>query len=167
TQTSRRVIEYTYLPRAGMKLEGRELALSIFLPQSKTFKKVVLKIPEIEVVGTASTAKVEEPKKSNESTVAAVPSAKKIEKKLTPLSPFGTIQRMTRVLSSQQLLLAIACLIFLLSLASNLTLNRKSSDNNYWQNYRKYIAGGFDYKNYLHFLAQICPKDITEIENIF
>src|SRR5690606_25073030 len=48
---SRRIIEYTYLPRANMSIPSRQLELSYFLPDKKEYKSIKIEIPAVQVVG--------------------------------------------------------------------------------------------------------------------
>lgn len=161
---SRKVIEYTYLPRGQMSLPARVLKLSVFLPDQKTYKTYDIQIPELTVVGgVAATTQPQPP--AQESPVKTMPIFKEtVSVPKTPVSPFGMLNSKVYLFTNAQILLAIAALIFGFALFSNLSLTRDSTRLEIWRLYKKNVARGVDYKGLLHFLLAVFPNSKSDLE---
>lgn len=161
---SRKVIEYTYLPRGQMSLPARVLKLSVFLPDQKTYKTYDIQIPELTVVGgVAATTQPQPP--AQESPVKTIPIFKEtVSVPKTPVSPFGMLNSKVYLFTNAQILLAIAALIFCFALFSNLSLTRDSTRLEIWRLYKKNVARGVDYKGLLHFLLAVFPNSKSDLE---
>src|SRR5690606_38109190 len=108
---SRKVIEYTYLPRGQMKIAARTLKLSVFLPDQKSYKTHDIQIPELVVVG--GVAAPSQPSSPSEETTTTNVVAPKITVTvpITPVSPFGILNSRVLQFSYMQIALAISAII--------------------------------------------------------
>src|SRR5690606_22794522 len=161
---SRKVIEYTYLPRGQMKIAARTLKLSVFLPDQKSYKTYDIQIPELVVVG--GVAAPSQPSSPSEETTTTNVVAPKITVTvpITPVSPFGILNSRVLQFSYMQIALAISAIILLLSVFTNLSIARDSNRMAVWHIYKKHVAKGVDYKGLLHFLMAIYPNTKSDLE---
>lgn len=162
---SRKVIEYTYLPRGQMSIAARTLKLSIFLPDKKSYKTYDIQIPELTVVGgTVTSAAQVNPPNQEASTEAPVVLRQTISTPLTPVSPFGVLSSTTFGLNLMQLALALSGAFLVLAVTTNLSFSRDKERVELWNLYKRHIASGVDYKGLLHFLLAIFPNTKNDLE---
>ncbi len=160
---SRKVIEYTYLPRGAMKIAQRQLSLSVFLPSENRYETVTLEIPALEVIGGAN-ANPPTHRSGNDnvsSTVVQVPTVEKVT--LSPVGPFGEFSRFDRYLSAR-VLLGLAAAFLLVALATNLKFQSSDKKSQLWHVYKKNLARGIDYQGLHNFLSVALPESTQNLE---
>tara|TARA_R110002049_G_scaffold115696_1_gene267751 strand:+ start:1060 stop:2685 length:1626 start_codon:yes stop_codon:yes gene_type:complete len=162
---SRKILEYTYLPRSSLTIEARELSLSIFDPADKTYKSYSIAIPEIQVVGGAAPSVTS----TNPKSINTITPSKEIEvtpSTLTPVSPFYSSQKFKGFISIYQLSLIISFLIFIFALFTNVNRGENTRRNHATYYFKKHLSKGIDYKSMYQFLTILRDDNKQELEQV-
>lgn len=160
---SRRIIEYTYLPRSNMEIAGRSLDLSYFLPDKKEYKTVRIEIPAIQVVGvSANSTSIIKSDEQRQQTAPQIVMPKIIET-LSPVSPFGFGTSIGLISSPVRVAFWISVFVFLLSLLSNINISKNVKRDKLWSLYKKTLKKGVTYKSLMHFLTSTSNESATDL----
>lgn len=160
---SRKIIEYTYLPRASLQIAARKLELAVYLPEKNQFKTISLDIPEIEVVGGGANPATR-PRTPLEPVSEPVVAEIIAKKELAPISPFDLTQKRSDYINPIRLLLIIALGLFVIALISNMNFRRNDHQDELWDFYRKHLSKGISYKGLLLFLSRAIPDSSLDVE---
>ena len=160
-QKSRKVLEYTYLPRAQFNIDERELSLSYFDPDSNKYVQTKIIIPAIQVIGGDSYST---PTVKPNATALENKKEQNINNKLTPVSPFGDF-KIKRFVTWHQLAFLLSILVFMISVKTNIDKSEDTLKANARYIYRKQLSKGIDYKNLYLFFSQIRNGEYVEFED--
>tara|TARA_R110000868_G_scaffold55424_8_gene172357 strand:+ start:20477 stop:22111 length:1635 start_codon:yes stop_codon:yes gene_type:complete len=164
---SRKVLEYTYLPRGQMKLASRQLRLSVFDPESMSYKTTEITIPELEVVGGGGARPSQANIKAQPQNFTDGPTAvAKFETALTPLSPFGSVLTNNPLGNVSRIILLVSSLILFLALFSNLQLSTVSRKERLWLIYKKQLSTGVDFKGLYQFVNEIESVSESDLDSV-
>ncbi len=159
-QKSRKVLEYTYLPRSQFEIEERELQLGYFDPDQNKYIVKTIAIPSIQVIG-GSVNTPNKPNRSQKNNEAVTPSLPEIS--LSPISPFGDLV-LRQYFTWYQLAFLASVFIFIISIKSNLSFKENSVKANARYYFKKRLAKGVDYKSLYLFFSHIRNDEYIEIE---
>lgn len=157
---SRKVLEYTYLPRSQFGIDERELQLSYFDPDKNKYIVKNIVIPAIQVIGGA----VNTPITSNRQKLN--PENVTISKQLnnlSPISPFGDLT-IRQYLTWYQVALIISVLLLIISTKSNFSFKENTAKANARYFYKKKLAKGVDYKNLYQFFSDLRNDNYVEVD---
>ena len=164
---SRKVLEYTYLPRGQMNIEARILKLSVFDPDSMSYKTTEITLPELKVIGGAiSTNNRSAPKQQPGSSVNPPNQVMQQTIALTPVSPFSSILTENPFDSVARLVLAACTLLLILSMLSNLQLSTASKKERLWRIYQQRLSKGIDFKAMYQFINEIEPVRESDLDTV-
>ncbi len=162
---SRKILEYTYLPRSAFEIAERSIELAYFNPESKSYNSVLIKIPAIQVVGGAI-ANISNQSQSNSEVNSKPTSSPNVVKTLVPLSPFDANQKIRSYLNIYQAGLIIVSLFLIASILSNVHLSDNSRRSHAKYFFKRHLAKGVDYKSMYSFLAILRTDNKNNIEDV-
>lgn len=164
---SRKVLEYTYLPRGEMNLAEKTLELAVFDAEKKEYITTELKIPSLVVIGGGSAAipPANNPIQNSETVASKAQASSSLT--LDPVSPFGKHDIYSLYQSPIKIILWLFSFLFLIAVLSNINFKSTSSHNEIWTYYKKHMAKGLDYKTFHHFMAQVYDGAETDLDKVF
>lgn len=157
---SRKILEYTYLPRSQFSIEERELSLSYFDPDQNKYIVKPIRIPGIEVIGGSS---VTSKASSNINEVRPISSQPVPAVALTPVSPFSGF-KLSQYLTWYQVAFIVSLIIFAFSVYSNFDFKDNTRKANARYIYKKNLSRGLDYKNLYLFFSQIRDGEYVDVD---
>lgn len=160
-ELSRKVIEYTYLPRAGMNFEARKMQLSVFMPQENAYKTIDIEIPALEVIGglaNQGTAKPQQPIVQVQDDLKVTPKPSSIPQTLNAVSPFGGSVETHLKAWLTHIILILGLLVFIIAGLSNIERRPDNLKALLWLNYKKNLARGVDYRGLIGFVGEVIPE---------
>lgn len=160
-QKSRKILEYTYLPRSQFNIDERELDLSYFDPDTNQYVVKKITIPAIQVIGGEGFTT---PNVKSKTAVTENIREKITKVGLSPISPFGD-NKIKRFLTWHQLALILSIIIFIISIVTNFDKKEDTIKANAIYIYKKHLSKGLDYKNLYLFFSQVRNGEYTEFEN--
>ncbi len=89
--SGRKVFDYTYLARANLELAPRELTLSVFDPDSKSYKESTIKIPGLKIGGGGQSRKISPQLSGQDETVKVPLASNSVTIKQGPVAPLFNV----------------------------------------------------------------------------
>ncbi len=164
---SRKVLEYTYLPRGQMNIASRQLQLSVFDPDTMTYKTTEITIPELQVVGGGVARNNQNNTKSAPQVTSTNSStASSFEKSLTPISPFGSTLVNNPLGNVSRIILLVSSLLLVLGFLSNFKLGTITKKERLWSIYKTQLSRGVDFKGLYQFVNEIESVRESDLDSV-